>query len=109
MLQSSESVRRLSFGDLPFPLREGLRRLAERFRCRGIRLVVFGSFARGEARPWSDLDLGIQWDGAGRREVEAELFGAVRELPTIRRIDLVDLDAAGEALRGEALREGIWL
>ncbi len=83
--------------------------MAERFRSRGIRLVVFGSFARGEARPWSDLDLGFQWEGASRREVEAELFRAVRELPTIRRIELVDLGAAGEALRGEALREGIGL
>ncbi|QSR84401.1 nucleotidyltransferase domain-containing protein [Methylacidimicrobium sp. B4] len=107
MLQRSEAVPRLTVGDLPSPLREGLHRLAARFRLRGIRLVVFGSFARGEARPWSDLDLGFLWEGARRPEEEAELFRAVAELPTIRRIDLVDLGAAGETLQREAAREGI--
>ncbi|VVM06549.1 nucleotidyltransferase family protein [Methylacidimicrobium tartarophylax] len=107
MLRRSEAVPRLALGDLPSPLREGLDRLAQRFRPRGIRLVVFGSFARGEARPWSDLDLGFFREGARRPEGEAELFRAVGELPTIRRIELVDLGAAGEAFRSEAAREGV--
>lgn len=109
MLQRSETVPRLAFGDLPSSVREGLRRLAERFGPEGIRLVVFGSFARSEARPWSDLDLGFYWEGARRPEAEAELFRAVRGLPTIRRIELVDLGAASEAFRSEVLREGIAL
>ncbi|MDD4933851.1 MAG: nucleotidyltransferase domain-containing protein [Methylacidiphilaceae bacterium] len=109
MLRRSEAVSRLAFGDLPSPVWAGLERLAERFRPAGIRLVIFGSFARGEARPWSDLDLGFLWVGTRRPEVERELFRAVGELPTIRRIDLVCLEAASESLRAEALREGIAL
>lgn len=44
---------------LPEPLAQQIRRLGERYGIRNIR--VFGSFARGDARPESDLDLLVEY------------------------------------------------
>ena len=44
---------------LPEPLTDAVRRLGERYGIRNIR--VFGSFARGDARPESDLDLLVEY------------------------------------------------
>ncbi|MGH8190114.1 MAG: type VII toxin-antitoxin system MntA family adenylyltransferase antitoxin, partial [Rhodanobacteraceae bacterium] len=68
---------------------------------------VFGSVARGTARPDSDIDVGVLLDaplGSARRR---ELVEALAQV-TGRPVDLVDLREAGpelllSALRGERL------
>lgn len=61
-------------------LQEITRRIAERFRPR--RIVLFGSYARGEAGPESDLDLFVEMESDRRppeRAAEvAALFGLRR-------------------------------
>ena len=58
----------------------------------GIRLFVFGSFARGDARPTSDLDLGFEALPSAVDPVGAahRLRDRLEDLPTIRPADLVD-------------------
>jgi predicted nucleotidyltransferase len=87
--------------------------LLDRLRTRisslpAVRLVaLFGSTARGEARPRSDIDLGVLLDPdtpALRREVEAELGGAAE-----REIDLIFLAEAPPLLRFEISSDGVLL
>ncbi len=70
----------------------------------GVRLaVLFGSAARGEAGPGSDLDVGVLFDPG--RESAAALEVALARA-TGRRVDVVRLDAAPPLLRFEIARDG---
>jgi predicted nucleotidyltransferase len=66
-------------------------------------LVLFGSRARGDARPDSDWDFGF----IARSDFAPEAFVArlVAQLRT-ERIDLADLDRGGALLRFRAARDG---
>ncbi|HYU33424.1 MAG TPA: nucleotidyltransferase domain-containing protein [Thermoanaerobaculia bacterium] len=69
--------------------------------------VLFGSMARGEARPRSDADLGVLLDPYSpelRFRVEAEL-GRAAGCP----VDVVLLDDAPPLLRFEIARDGVLL
>src|SRR5690242_2228139 len=68
-------------------------------------IYVFGSFARGEEWPGSDLDLAVLLPPARRIEdpldVMSRLSGRVH-----REVDIVDLRRAGDVLRREVLSDG---
>jgi uncharacterized protein len=74
---------------------------------RGVKsLAVFGSLARGEATPASDIDVLVEFD----RPVG--LFEFIRlklylEVLTGRRMDLVTPDALRPAMRAKILREAV--
>lgn len=70
--------------------------------------LVFGSVARGEAGPDSDVDVAVQFDRPIDAAERLALIEAIAEL-TGRAVDLVDLRAAGAALVAEVLRDGIRL
>lgn len=72
----------------------------------GARLVViFGSIARGQPSPWSDVDIGVSgcefWEGL---RIGARIGAALGREPHV-----VDLDTASDALRFRVAREGILL
>ena len=72
--------------------------------CRGLRLlIVFGSRARGDARPGADWDCGYLADETV--DIPALLAALVEALGD-DRIDLVNLRAAGGLLRYRAARDG---
>ena len=95
----------MTLEDLPAPVLEGLRRLAAEASARGIRLFLFGSFARGDARPNSDLDLGYELRGGVPPVNRTWLLDAVAALPTIRPIDLVDFAGVSPEFRNVALTD----
>ncbi len=77
----------------------------ERIRSLGVRRIgIFGSFARGEEREESDIDILIEFEEGGRsfdtymdlKFFLEDLFG--------RRVDLVDRDAIKPALAPHILR-----
>jgi hypothetical protein len=77
----------------------------ERIRSLGVRRIgIFGSFARGEEREESDIDILIEFKEGGRsfdtymdiKFFLEDLFG--------RRVDLVDRDAIKPALAPHILR-----
>jgi uncharacterized protein len=70
----------------------------------GLRLaVLFGSAARGESGPDSDLDVGVLFE-AGRERTAGLEVALARAAG--RRVDLVCLDAAPPLLRFEVARDG---
>jgi predicted nucleotidyltransferase len=70
----------------------------------GVRLaVLFGSAARGDAAPGSDLDIGVLCD-AGHENTAALEVALARA--TSRRVDVVRLDVAPPLLRFEIARDG---
>jgi uncharacterized protein len=87
--------------------------LVDRLRSRiaalpAVRLaVLFGSAARGEAGPRSDVDLGVLLDPDTsdlRLQVGAELGRAAE-----REVDVIFLDSAPPLLRFEISRDGVLL
>jgi len=69
--------------------------------------VVFGSVARGDERPGSDVDVAVRLDtdsSALRQEVEVELGRAAG-----RELDIVFLDEAPPLLRFEIATDGVVL
>ena len=56
----------------------------------GITVHVFGSRARGEPKPWSDLDLALEGPGPLSLALMAELAEAFDESDLPWKVDLVD-------------------
>jgi hypothetical protein len=79
----------MKFEELPPRVRVSLRSLALEARAAGGNLFVFGSFARGDARPNSDLDIGFIAP-ATNDTVRQLLAARIHALPTIRPVELVD-------------------
>lgn len=94
---------------LPSRLRQELQKLAYKYRDKGVHLFIFGSFARAENRSTSDLDIGVEWDGEHLERLFNQLYQEIRELPTIRKIDLVDFKKAGENFKEMASKDKIYL
>jgi predicted nucleotidyltransferase len=69
------------------------------------RVLLFGSRARGDARPDSDLDLAFEHasSDATWAEFVNELHDAA---PTLLPLDLVDLSKADPALRAKIEQQG---
>lgn len=72
-------------------------------------LLVFGSRARGTARPDSDLDVAVlpaSEDSGARRRLQSALAVAVADLAPVGRVDVVLLDEAPELLRQRVFETG---
>jgi predicted nucleotidyltransferase len=69
------------------------------------RVVLFGSRARGDAAPRSDIDLAITCPRADAK-IWSDIVEAAEEAPTLLQIDLVRMDAAPAELLAEIAREG---
>lgn len=78
-------------------------RIASRLRAAGARhAVLFGSLARGQARPDSDIDIAVSFG----RPMSADLHGALVGLIAVeagRPVDLVDLETAPPLILSRAL------
>ncbi len=82
-------------------------------RRRGVsHAAVFGSVARGEAGPGSDVDVLVRfdpqaaitlWDYAGLKRRVARMVGV-----SLKMIDVIDLDAMSPLVRPSAERDAIY-
>jgi len=94
---------------LPTRLLLDLQKLARKYQHDGLDLFVFGSFARGDQRPTSDLDIGVEWRGKHNPSDFLRLYWDVQELATIRKIDLVDFEQIDSDFRRIAMTDRIYL
>lgn len=72
-------------------------------------IFLFGSWAKEQALPASDLDIGILGANEVPWETMMKIKSAASGLPTLRQIDIVDLRAAGEEFRKNVLKYGVKL
>lgn len=74
-------------------------------------VYVFGSVARGTARPDSDLDVGVVFgrdlDAASRERTANALSRALVKAVGLERVDVVDLEVQGPIFAHRALLEGV--
>jgi predicted nucleotidyltransferase len=98
----------------PEVVREFHRRLAAHFGPRLLRLVLFGSYARGEAGPDSDVDVAVvldRIDGHAERvwpmQLSGELEGPLLVPIVLSRSELSLLQAREDALAESLARDGI--
>jgi len=78
-------------------------RLASRLRAAGAAYAtVFGSLARGEARPESDIDVAVSFGKPMSSDLRLAVTGIVADAAG-RSVDLVDLESAGGLILARAL------
>jgi predicted nucleotidyltransferase len=70
-------------------------------------LILFGSRARGDARHWSDIDVGVRPLQSLPAGMLAQTRAALEESNLLLNVDLVNLDEADPALSAAIAREGI--
>ena len=89
-------------------VREAARRLGEAAR-KPARVILFGSYARGEADATSDLDfLVVQKDGFSRRREIVRLQDVLSPLRVPAEVLVIDHDEAERPERaGDAVREAL--
>ena len=68
------------------------------------RVLLFGSRARGDAKPRSDFDLAVDGDEPLAISKFYEIEEALDALPTLYRFDWVDLAKVNARLREEAIK-----
>lgn len=84
-----------------------LKRHQAELHQRGVKsLAVFGSLARGEATPASDIDVLVEFDRPVGLFEFIRLKMYLEEL-TGRQVDLVTPDALRPAMRADILREAV--
>jgi predicted nucleotidyltransferase len=81
-----------------------------------LRIILFGSKARGEARPDSDIDiLVVMPDGTHRRDTMVKIYHAVGDLNVnvdvmvATSADMIDYADSPGLIYREAIREGVQL
>ncbi len=73
-----------------------VRAILARYLPPGVRVSVFGSRARGTAKPWSDLDLALASPAPLPLSLLAEMAEAFDESPLPWKVDLVDRASVSE-------------
>ena len=78
-------------------------RLASRLRAAGVTYAtVFGSVARGQARPDSDIDVAVSFGKPMSSDLHMAVLGIIADVSG-RSVDLIDLESAEGLIRERAL------
>lgn len=68
------------------------------------KILLFGSWAKGNALDTSDIDIGILGKDIASWSVMTQILDKVDEIPTLRSVDIVDLKAKEESYRKNILK-----
>ncbi len=69
-------------------------------------MYLFGSWAQGRALSASDLDIALDAGRPIEPAIVQKIADAMDELPTLRKVDLVDLQAVDREFRQRVLQQG---
>jgi predicted nucleotidyltransferase len=95
--------------ELPARVVNALLHVAEKYQKEGMTLFLFGSFATASNRAASDLDIGLLWESERKPHLFTQLYADIQNLPTIRKIDLVDMKQVDKEFRNKVLASEILL
>lgn len=85
-----------------------LRRLVSAFlRPNRVRVYLFGSYARGDQRPTSDVDIALEPLDALPTGLVSRLREAIEESDIPYEVEIVDLSEVDDRFRARVLSEGI--
>ena len=79
----------------------------DELRGRPAKVYLFGSWARNEARLYSDIDIGILPAEPLPPELLLDLADKLDQSEVLYPVDLVDLSTAPASLRDRVLAEGV--
>lgn len=68
------------------------------------KILIFGSWLKGDALETSDIDIGIYGKEKVPWSLMAKIRGRIEEIPTLRSIDIVDLNSVEEGFRNNVLK-----
>ena len=91
------------------PWMSDLKQNAARMLPEGFHLYLFGSQAHGMAKQGSDYDLGVLGDRPCPPGLLSELEEVGDAMPTLDKLDWVDLARVTKSFRDEAMRHAIRL
>ncbi|MBD2434348.1 MULTISPECIES: nucleotidyltransferase family protein [Fischerella] len=92
--------------ELLLPLKEEILRIAAKYGAYNVR--VFGSVARGEARPDSDVDFLVELEPQRTLLDQIALMQSLEELLG-RKVDVTEPETLHELIRDKVLREAVVL
>lgn len=69
----------------------------------GYKVILFGSWARGNALDASDIDIGVMGEKEIPRELMRKILEEIGALPTLRSIDILDLMSTEENYKNKIL------
>ncbi|MBI5243074.1 MAG: nucleotidyltransferase domain-containing protein [Elusimicrobia bacterium] len=81
--------------------------LLDYFKGDKVRIVLFGSRARGDNHRTSDVDIGISFKGPSSAEKLSCLDEAIDRLNLPYKVEVVNLDETSEDFRRQTLKDGI--
>ena len=85
---------------------EAVRVICDHVHEERLRLFLFGSWAQGRALSVSDLDIALDTGKPIEPGILQKIAEALDELPTLRKVDVVDLQAVGQEFRKRVLQLG---
>ena len=71
-------------------------------------LAVFGSFARGEIKPDSDIDILVEFDGPPTFDGYMDLLFFLEDI-TGKKVDLVTYDALKPRIKPSILKDAVYV
>ena len=88
-------------------LEKVIRAVCDHIDEKRLRMYLFGSWARGRALPISDLDIALDTGKPIEPAIFMKIADALDELPTLRRVDVLDLQSVDQEFRSRVLQEGV--
>ena len=70
------------------------------------RILLFGSWATLEASPTSDIDIAIEGATVLDSTVMSEIHEEIDKLPTLRKIQIIDIQQVHDRFRNRVLSQG---
>lgn len=71
------------------------------------KLYIFGSFARGEALPYSDLDIALETEKEMYETQIRKIKYEIDNIKTLKKIDFIYLNKSSEDMKNLVKKEGV--
>lgn len=84
-------------------IKDQVKKIIKKYLGKDVKIYIYGSFARNEETKTSDLDFAI----LTKKDIDPLIFSKIKseieEIPTLRKIDIVDLRKTNKKFRKKIL------